>query len=347
MSDPLLSVRELGVVFRSDGKPIVAVDGVGFDLGRGEALAIVGESGSGKSVSSLALMGLLPAGGVEVTGSARFDGIELLREEDPGRRKGRPRWSGSRASLRGDRISMIYQDAMTALNPTLTIGRQFALVLRAHGERSRPAIVARTIAMLERVGISNPSERLGSYPHQFSGGQLQRIMIALALICEPELLIADEPTTALDVTVQAQIVDLVIGLQAELGMAVIWITHDLSVIARLVDRVAVMYAGRLVEEGPVAEVLLRPAHHYTAGLIASLPRIDRPSHRLEPIPGGLPTVTASEPRCRFAERCPAATTRCTEALPPAVDVGPAHSAACVHPLRAPEPVPMHTPRGLS
>jgi oligopeptide/dipeptide ABC transporter ATP-binding protein len=325
MSESLLSIDGLGVEFRSEDRPLVAVDGVSLELARGEALAIVGESGSGKSVSSLALMGLLPRTGVQLSGSARFDGIELLGADPRARR------------IRGDRIAMIYQDAMTALNPTLTIGKQFSLVLRAHGERRRGEIMARTIATLERVGISNPSERLGSYPHQFSGGQLQRIMIALALIGEPELLIADEPTTALDVTVQAQIVDLVMGLRAELGMAVIWITHDLSVIARLVDRIAVMYAGRLVEEGPVAEVLLRPAHPYTAGLIASLPRIDRPSQRLEPIPGGLPTVTESEPLCRFADRCPMASSRCREALPPVVRIGADHTVSCVHPLRQSAP----------
>ncbi|MDI6022174.1 ABC transporter ATP-binding protein [Leucobacter sp. UT-8R-CII-1-4] len=321
MATPLLNVRELGVEFHAEDRPLIAVDSVSFSLARGEALAIVGESGSGKSVSSLALMGLLPKNGVQLGGSATFDGIELLGND-----------AGSQR-IRGDRIAMIYQDAMTALNPTLTIGRQFRLVLRAHGERNRQTIEARTVHMLERVGISNPSERLSSYPHQFSGGQLQRIMIALALVGDPELLIADEPTTALDVTVQAQIVDLVMGLRKELNMAVIWITHDLSVIARLVDRIAVMYAGRLVEEGPVREVLLRPAHHYTAGLIASLPRIDRPSMRLEPIPGGLPTVTVSEPLCQFADRCPMASRRCREALPPIVSIGPAHQTACVHPLR--------------
>lgn len=321
--ETLLKVSELEVVFESEQRTLVAVDRVGFDLAKGETLAIVGESGSGKSVASLALMGLLPHSGVTIRGSAELAGTELLHAS-----------AASRSKLNGTRISMIYQDAMTALNPTLTIGHQFALVQRAHGHRGRKAITDRTVAMLERVGISNPRERLGSYAHQFSGGQLQRIMIAIALICEPEVLIADEPTTALDVTVQAQIVDLVMQLQRESGMSVIWITHDLSVIARMVDRVAVMYAGRLVELGPVAEVLLQPAHPYTAGLIDSLPRIDRPTRRLTPIPGGLPTITKSEARCQFAERCAFATLECARELPPAERTGPGHTVSCLHPLRS-------------
>ncbi len=325
--DTLLRVSELEVIFESEQRTLVAVDRIGFELAKGETLAIVGESGSGKSVASLALMGLLPHSGVTIRGSAELAGTELLHAS-----------AAARSKLNGTRISMIYQDAMTALNPTLTIGRQFALVQRAHGHRGRKAITDRTVAMLERVGISNPKERLGSYAHQFSGGQLQRIMIAIALICEPEVLIADEPTTALDVTVQAQIVDLVMQLQRESGMSVIWITHDLSVIARMVDRVAVMYAGRLVELGPVAEVLLQPAHPYTAGLIDSLPRIDRPTRRLTPIPGGLPTILRSEARCQFADRCAFATPECTGALPPVERIGPNHTVACMHPLRSVEGV---------
>jgi len=319
----LLAVEDLSLHLQGNRANIV--DGVSFSLGAGETLAIVGESGCGKSVTALALMGLLPRPPIEVaSGRAFFEGQDLLRLT--------PRQMGE---IRGDRISMIFQEPMTSLNPVYRIGDQVAEVVLRHRGVSRGEARARALEMLDRVRIPAAAQRLDEYPHQLSGGMRQRVMIAMALANDPRLLIADEPTTALDVTIQAQILELIRTLQRETGTALIMITHDLGVVAEIADRVAVMYAGRLVESGPVNAIFDDPQHPYTIGLMGSVPSLGGRRGRLATIPGMVPTVDALPVGCRFAPRCPFAAPACAEAVPALRTLAPGHAAACLYaPLEA-------------
>jgi oligopeptide transport system ATP-binding protein len=318
-ADVVLEVRDLRTFFRTDGHVVKAVDGVSFSLRRGETLGIVGESGSGKSVACLSALRLLPMPpAFHPSGGIRYAGRDLLTISEPELER-----------LRGDRLAMIFQDPMSSLNPYLTVARQLTEVLEVH--KRAPAAAARrgAITMLERVGIPAAARRIDQYPHQFSGGMRQRVMIAMALLCEPEVLFADEPTTALDVTIQAQILELIAELRESLGTAVVLVTHDLGVVAGTTDRVAVMYAGRIVEEGTTHEVFARPLHPYTRGLLASMPRIDTPpGAALEAIPGLPPDLGHLPTGCSFHPRCPLATDRCRRDDPPVVAISPTHRAAC-------------------
>jgi len=287
----LLDVTGLGVSF-GRRTPVTLVEGVDLAVSPGETLAVVGESGSGKSLSMLAVMGLLPRG-AQVRGSLRFDGRDLagLSPAD---------WQ----RLRGAEIGMVFQDPMTSLNPTLTVGRQLSEMFELHRGLGRRAARMAAAGVLEMVGVPEPARRLAAYPHQFSGGMRQRVMIGMAVACRPRLLIADEPTTALDVTIQAQVLELLRALQAEIGMALILISHDLGVVAGMADRMAVMYAGRVVEDGPVDALYAAPKMPYTAGLMASVPRFDQPADDIPaPIPGAPPDPSARPPGCAFAPRC--------------------------------------------
>jgi len=315
---PLLEVRDLVTRFATDGGTVHAVNGISWSLDAGESLALVGESGSGKTVGALSLLGLLPPGGSVVGGEARLDGRNLLRLP-----------AGALRDVRGRRIAMVFQDPMTSLNPVLTVGRQLTEALRRHLGMSAAEARAEAADLLALVGIPDPAARLDDHPHQFSGGQRQRIMIAMALSCRPAVLIADEPTTALDVTIQAQIVALVKELQASLGMAILWITHDLALVAGLVDRVAVMYAGRIVEEARVRDLYHDPRHPYTLGLLRSMP--GRPGDvkgRLQPIEGRPPDLREDATGCAFAPRCRWALERCGRERPPLLPVGGGHRSAC-------------------
>ena len=319
MSEPLLDVRNLVTEFRTDDGIVRAVDGVSFHVDRGEAVGIVGESGSGKSVTNLTLLGLIPQPpGRIVSGEAIFQGRDLLALPRAERRR-----------IRGNRIAMVFQDPMTSLNPFLTVGRQLTEGMEHHLGKSRDAARARAIELLAMVGIPSPESRLAQYPHQFSGGMRQRVMIAMALACEPDLLIADEPTTALDVTIQAQILDLLRGLQRRLGMALILITHNLGAVAGLCSRVLVMYAGRIVEEAPVDRLFHAPRHPYTMGLLRSVPRLDESAHaRLVPIEGQPPDLSALPIGCAFAPRCPFREPACEAERPALRDAGPGQRSAC-------------------
>ncbi|MGE0716474.1 MAG: ABC transporter ATP-binding protein [Alphaproteobacteria bacterium] len=314
---PLLEVEDLRIAFSADGRPLPAVDGISFTLAPGETLGIVGESGSGKSLTALALMGLLPAG-VAVSGAVRFEGRDLTRLAEAERRR-----------IRGNRIAMIFQEPMTALNPVFTIGEQIAEVFRQHRGLKRAEARAEAVEMLRLVGIPAPERRAGDYPHQLSGGMRQRAMISIALACQPRLLIADEPTTALDVTIQAQVLDLLRELRDRLGLALILITHSLGVVAEIADRVSVMYAGRIVEEGPTADLFARPRHPYTAGLLAGIPPIDEDVVRLTPIAGTVPPLHAMPAGCRFQPRCPSAVARCRAEDPVLRSLAPRQRAACL------------------
>ncbi|MFA1550541.1 ABC transporter ATP-binding protein [Actinomadura chokoriensis] len=316
--EPLLRVDDLHVRFRVRGQDVHAVNGLSYTLDEGETLAILGESGSGKSVAAQAVMGILdvPPARVE-RGSVRLRGVELLGLPERRRR-----------AYRGDRISMIFQDALTALNPVFTVGDQLREMYRVHRGLGRRAARDKAVELMERVRIPSAAERLGDYPHQFSGGMRQRIMIAMALALEPDVLIADEPTTALDVTVQAQIMRLLAGLQDELRMGMVLITHDLGVVAGVADRIVVMYAGSVAEQAPARELYARPAHPYTKGLLASVPRLDRRGAPLVPIKGAPPNPAALPPGCPFQPRCSRAEARCAAERPPLVNVAPGHDAAC-------------------
>ncbi len=321
---PVLEVRDLCVGFRGEGGPVSAVDHVDLQLGRGEIVGIVGESGCGKSVTAMSLAGLLPRS-ADVTGSVRLQGEELVGAS-PAR---------LRAS-RGKDIAYIFQEPMTSLNPVLTVGRQIGEVLEVHEGLSRHAAQSRAVELLSLVGIPSARERVGQYPHQLSGGMRQRVMIAMAIACEPRVLVADEPTTALDVTVQAGILDVLRELRDRLGTSILIITHDLGVIADVADRVVVMYAGRVVEEAPVHELFAHPQHHYTAGLLTASPTPGRHAgtHRLREIPGLVPTLRVQPDACTFADRCSAADDRCRSGEPPLAivpGVGPGHRVACWHP----------------
>ncbi|MGY2487442.1 ABC transporter ATP-binding protein [Cupriavidus sp. CP313] len=307
MTQPILQVRDLTTRFRTDRGVVTAVDQVSFDVAPGETLAIVGESGSGKSVTALSILGLIPApaGSIDA-GEIVFEGQDLLKLGQRGMR-----------AIRGNRIAMIFQEPMSSMNPALTIGKQIAEPIHLH--RGLPWKTALGMAgeLLGKVQIPEPQSRLSAYPHQFSGGMRQRAMIAMALACEPRLIIADEPTTALDVTVQAQILDLLKDLAERMGTALILITHDLGVVARYADRVAVMYGGRLVETASAEALYRQPAHPYTRGLMASVPRIDGDTGQpLVPIEGQPPDLTALGPGCAFLPRCKQATDQCRSARPP-------------------------------
>jgi len=318
IADPILEVRDLRTEFRRGKQTVVAVDDVSFTLGAGEVLGVVGESGSGKSVTMLSILGLERP----VSGSVLFEGEELVGRSEAAMRR-----------IRGDRIGMVFQDPMKSLNPVLTVGHQLMEPLRVHRGMDRKAARRRGIELLEMVGIPGASRRIDDYPHQFSGGMRQRVMIAMALSCEPDVLIADEPTTALDVTVQAQILELVAAMQRELGMAVIIVSHDLGVVAGMADRICVMYSGRIVETGRVEDVYALPSHPYTRGLLGSIPRLEvPPGSHLEAIAGTPPDLTRLPTGCAFRDRCRYVLPECALAPPPLVDVpfgGPAHRVACV------------------
>ncbi|MCG6958228.1 MAG: ABC transporter ATP-binding protein [Gemmatimonadetes bacterium] len=304
--------------FDSDAGPIHAVNGVSWSLAPGGSMAVVGESGSGKTVGMLSLLGLLPNTGRVEGGEAVFEGRDLLRLSPAEMRE-----------VRGGKIAMVFQDPMTSLNPVLSVGYQLTEGLRRHRGLSRRQARARAAELLDLVGIPDPHARLDDYPHEMSGGQRQRVMIAMALSCDPSLLVADEPTTALDVTIQAQIVELVKRLRTELGMAIVWITHDLSVVAGLVDRVAVMYAGMLLEEAPVTALYAHPRHPYTIGLLRSMPTLDGPTHtRLPSIEGAPPDLRTRPTGCPFAPRCPWVVDPCRVERPSLEVVSGEHRSAC-------------------
>jgi peptide/nickel transport system ATP-binding protein len=309
-AEPALVVENLTTEFRIGGAWYPAVRGVGFTLGRNETLALVGESGCGKSITALSIIGLVPkANGRVTSGRVLLDGRDLLSLGERQMEK-----------IRGNRISMIFQEPMTSLNPVLTVGFQVAEALRYHTDLSAAAARARALELLEHVKIPSAARRFGDYPHQFSGGMRQRVMIAVALACGPEVLLADEPTTALDVTIQAQVLALLAELKASEGMAMIFITHNLGVVASIADRVAVMYAGDIVELAGVEELFAHPTHPYTEALLRSIPRVDRDAIDLKPIPGQVPPITAMPTGCRYADRCPLRIARCSLEVPPLVPV---------------------------
>ncbi|BAL93526.1 ABC transporter ATP-binding protein [Rubrivivax gelatinosus] len=317
-SSELLAVHDLRVVLPTATGAGAALDGVSFALGRGGTLGLIGESGCGKSLTALALMGLLPEA-ARVSGSIVFEGRELttLAERD---------W----CALRGDRLAMVFQEPMTALNPLHTVGRQIAEPLRLHRGLSAAAARAEALRLLERVHLPDAARRLDAYPHQLSGGQRQRVVIAIALACAPDLLIADEPTTALDATVRREVLELIAELRADTGMALLLISHDLGVMAQSVERLLVMYAGVVVESGPTAAVFERLAHPYTRALFAAQPRLGLArGTRLATIPGRVPALGERPAGCPFAERCPRAVADCRAALPAPVAVGPGHEARCI------------------
>ncbi|WP_102106726.1 ABC transporter ATP-binding protein [Oceaniglobus roseus] len=312
---PVLRLGALEVGFR--GQPVNVLDGVDLEVSAGEILCVVGESGCGKSVSAMALMGLLPPAHTRISsGNLTFDGeqFDLTRQTLPPR-------------LRGGRMAMIFQEPMSSLNPAFRIGDQIAESVLQHQGGTHASAMARALEMLRRVGIPAPDRRLKEYPHQLSGGMRQRVMIAMALANDPQLLIADEPTTALDVTIQAQILDLIRELRDSLGMACLMITHDLGVVAEIADTVAVMYGGQVVERGPAAAVFENPQHPYTIGLISAVPRLDAPGGRLATVPGSVPPIAAMPTGCRFRNRCPFAADICAGKPPLAVQDG-GHAVAC-------------------
>jgi peptide/nickel transport system ATP-binding protein/oligopeptide transport system ATP-binding protein len=315
----LLEVDNLTTAFKTERGEITAIEEVSFSLDQGEILGIVGESGSGKSVTALTIMGLLPRPPARiVAGEVRFAGDVLTQLTESRLQK-----------IRGSGIAMVFQEPMTSLNPVFSIGEQLMETLRAHERLSPRAQRDRAVEMLDKVGIPSPALRLADYPHQLSGGQRQRVMIAIALACRPRLLIADEPTTALDVTIQAQILDLLMDLRDELGMAIMIITHNMGVIAQTADRVMVMYAGRVVEEAPVSRIFDRPSHPYTRGLLDCVPSLEQDKQRLVAIPGTLPDPARRPPGCRYAPRCPLRIEACGAAIPALIGIETGHNAACI------------------
>ena len=319
MTDSLLQVSDLGTRFHTPEGTVHAVNGISFHVNEGETVAVVGESGCGKSVSMMSLLRLIPTPPGEIySGTAIYRGDDLLKKSEL-----------EMEDVRGREIAMIFQDPMTSLNPVLTIGRQLTESLRVHLGLSSEQAEKRAVELLEQVGIPDPGRRLGDYPHQFSGGMRQRVMIAMALSCAPSLLIADEPTTALDVTIQAQIVELVARLREVLHMAIIWITHDLGVVAGMADRVIVMYAGFIVEEADVQDLYDSPSHPYTLALLAALPRVDRRrDQRLKSIAGAPPNLLVAPRGCPFAPRCEFVIERCRQENPPLMTVEKTHTSAC-------------------
>jgi len=317
MSETLLELKGLAVDFATDDGTVHAVDGIDLALARGRTLGLVGESGCGKSVTSLAIMGLLPPENSTVGGKVVFEGRDLLTIDARGMR-----------DLRGARLAMIFQEPMTSLNPAYTIGDQIVEAIQRHQGLDAAAARARAIEMLKLVRIPSPEKRIDDYPHKLSGGMRQRAMIAMALACGPQLLIADEPTTALDVTIQAQILDLMRRLRRDTGTAIILITHDLGVVAEMADDVAVMYAGQIVERAAVRDLFARPEHPYTVGLLGSIPRLDEKRERLPSIEGRVPDMSRPPPGCRFAARCPFVEPECREMAPALVEVAPGHLSRC-------------------
>lgn len=313
----LLEVKDLHTSFFTDAGEVRAVNGVSFFLERGKVLGIVGESGSGKSVTAYSIMQILAPTGKIVSGSIKLDGMELVG-------------AGERVmkTVRGNRISIIFQDPMTSLNPTYTIGHQLTEAILLHTDRTREQAKARAIEMLRLVNVNEPEKRMNQYPYEFSGGMRQRVMIAMALACEPDILIADEPTTALDVTIQAQILELMGRLQKELGMAIIMITHDLGVIAQMCDEVIVMYAGGICEQGTADEIFYNPRHAYTRGLLRSIPSADTAGKPLQPITGTPIDLLNMPQGCPFAPRCEEAMRICLECRAPRMDINADHRAAC-------------------
>ena len=314
---PLLELKSLTVSFATDDGTVHAVDGIDLALQRGRTLGLVGESGCGKSVTSLAVMGLLPPENATIGGEVHFEGRDLLKLAKSELR-----------NLRGARLAMIFQEPMTSLNPSYTIGNQIIEAIRRHQGVNATEARARAIEVLKLVRIPSPEKRIDDYPHKLSGGMRQRAMIAMALACGPKLLIADEPTTALDVTIQAQILDLMRGLRRDTGTAIILITHDLGVVAEMADDVAVMYAGQIVERAPVETLFARPEHPYTVGLLGSIPKLDHKRERLPSIEGRVPDMTDPPAGCRFAARCPFVEEACRTAPPPLAEVAPGHLSRC-------------------
>ena len=321
----VLEVEDIHTRFHTRQGTIYAVNGVGFDLDEGELLGVVGESGCGKSVTMLSMLKLLPMPPAEiVSGRACLDGKDLMALDTEELRR-----------VRGAEVGFIFQDPMTSLNPVLTIGYQLTEPLRTHLGMGRSAARQRAVEMLERVGIPSAQDRLSAFPHQFSGGMRQRVMIAIALACNPKLLIADEPTTALDVTIQAQILDLIKDLRRQFGIAIIWITHDLGVLAGLADRIVIMYAGKIVERADVSSLYGRPQHPYTRGLLGTLPRLDGTrADRLATIPGQPPHLSEPPRGCPFASRCPHAFDACRRENPPLLQVSDGHEVACWYDIDA-------------
>ncbi|MGW1492216.1 ABC transporter ATP-binding protein [Streptomyces sp. NPDC002402] len=314
----LLEVRDLHVEFRTQDGVAKAVNGVGYTVDEGETLAVLGESGSGKSVTAQAVMGILDMPPGKITGGeVLFQGQDLLKFKEDERRK-----------IRGAGMAMIFQDALSSLNPVLSVGDQLGEMFTVHRGMSRKDARSKAVELMERVGIPASRERVGQYPHQFSGGMRQRIMIAMALALEPSLIIADEPTTALDVTVQAQVMDLLATLQSELNMGLILITHDLGVVADVADKIAVMYAGRIVETAPVHDIYKAPAHPYTRGLLDSIPRLDQKGEQLYAIKGLPPNLMRIPPGCAFNPRCPLARDVCRTDEPPLYEVSETRRSAC-------------------
>jgi peptide/nickel transport system ATP-binding protein len=326
VAEALLDIRGLKTHFRTDAGMVGAVDGVDLTIGRGETLSIVGESGCGKTVTAMTVLKLIamPPGKI-VAGSVLWKGRDLV-----------PLPADEMQHIRSKEIAIVFQEPMTSLNPVYTVGGQIAEVVRLHQGLNRREAIDKAIEMLRLVHVPAPERRVQEYPHQLSGGMRQRVMIAMALACSPELLIADEPTTALDVTIQAQILDLLTEMKEKFGMAIMLITHAMGVVAEVAQRVAVMYAGRVVEEAPVEELFARPLHPYTQGLIRSIPRLDKGvkgsggrKRRLDAISGTVPSLLAPPPGCRFAPRCTLATAGCTAAVPELRAVGPNHKVACI------------------
>lgn len=316
MSPPVLSVRNLTTSFYINGAWCPAVRNVSFELARDETLAIVGESGSGKSVTVMSIMRLLPEAGSRIEGEILLEGTAL------------PAGPAQMQKLRGNRMAMIFQEPMTALNPVLPVGFQVAEPLIQHRGMSHAEAMAEATRLLQQVGIPSAKSRAREYPHQFSGGMRQRVMIAMALACEPAVLFADEPTTALDVTIQAQVLGLLEDLRHENGMGLLLITHSMGVVAAIADRVAVMYAGAIVETGPVGKIFAQPVHPYTEGLLRSIPRLDRDDTEIRPIPGSVPALDKMPAGCRFAPRCALCTERCKVDDPTLREVSEGHAAAC-------------------
>lgn len=330
----LLTVNDLTVKIVTEDGVVEAVNGISYEVAENEMLAIVGESGCGKSVSVMSLLGLMPSPPAQISGTAQFNGRDLLQLKEAERKR-----------IRGREIAMIFQDPMTSLHPLLTIGEQIGEAIQRHLGLDKKAARKQAVRYLDLVGIPSAAERANQYPHQLSGGMRQRVMIAMALSCQPRLLIADEPTTALDVTIQAQIVDLVKQLQAEFGMAVIWITHDLGVVARLAQRVLVMYAGTIVENAPVEDLYAHPQHPYTMGLLGSLPRLDAvPGSELPSIQGQPPNLLNLPLGCAFAERCAYRVETCLQERPLLERVAPNHFTACweSHLFRQPKTIQSQT-----
>jgi oligopeptide/dipeptide ABC transporter ATP-binding protein len=320
--DPLLRVERLSVGFNTESGPVDVTRGVGFDVPRGTTVGLVGESGCGKSVTAQTIMRLLPTPPARInSGRILFEGIDLLSLTESEMQR-----------IRGDKIGMIFQEPMTSLNPTMRVEDQIVEVLRLHRHLSRAEAHPLAVEILRRVGIGNPARRLIQYPHELSGGLRQRVMIAIALVCGPTLLIADEPTTALDVTIQAQILDLLASLQKTMSLTILLITHDLGVVAHMCNEVVVMYAGSVVERGRAVDVLTKPIHPYTAGLLTSSPRRGRKGERLATIPGMVPAPHAERIGCSFAQRCGRALHRCRTDFPPLEEFAPGHFAACWNPV---------------